>query len=498
VSKKQAEEARNAGRAQTKKDASMRATSSLGAKLSLITIGLLACTGLALADSDNHTENFEGITAGTAIGTQPGWTATETNSVVATIDYAADYQGSAYPIPGTHTKVLAVVNGVTNTIAAGSESVTNWIDVVVKPVVSDDAPSIPAVGTVGAVYVNTNMNPVVMHTPSNDVAYAEWVEIPDVTIGSNDWIRLTIATSFGTPLNVFGGNSTRFYQVMINGTVVTNAAAFQTADRTSGPNGSWFGNMAGSSRKTPVTNVIVQGNAYIDDLVMNTTSVLVPPPPAAASFVYVLPTVSELTEGDTLADAVLTDGTATNAAGDLIDGSYGFVAESTEPPVGTNPYEVRFTPDNLIAYLMTTGSVDVVVVAGATETPNGTPYAWYDQFLSDEASSNSYEDLDLMDSDDDGVLNGDEFQAGTRPNDIESVLKLIGVNVTTTNVTLQWIGGTNGPVAAGPYKVESADTLGGTIEWSDMTNTLPRAEGTNVWTQDGVQAIRYFRIRAAE
>ena len=471
----------------------MRATRRFGTTLSLITVGLLACTGLALADSDNHSENFEGITAGTAISTQPGWTATETNSAVAAMDYSADYQGVGYPIPGAHTKVLEVVNGVTNTIVAGSSSVTNWIDVVVKPVVSDDAPSIPEVGTVAAVYVNTNMNLVVMHTPSNDVSYAEWVEIPDVTIGSNDWIRLTIATSFGTAEQGFL-NSTRFYQVMINGTVVTNAAAFQNAYRNSGTGGSWFGNMALSTRTTPVTSVMVLGNASIDDLVVTDSSVsFTPPTPAEASFVEVLPTPGSLTEGDTLADAGLTGGSATNAAGGDIPGSYGFVLPATVPPVGTNPYEVRFTPDNLVAYLLTTGSVDVVVVAAATETSNGTPYAWYEQFGL-TPTGEDWDALDAVDSDEDGISNGDEFIGGTVPTDDTSYLRILGTSVAGANVQLDWYGGTNGPVS--PYIVEGATSLSGeAIGWLDMSNTLDRVEGSNTWS-GATGASMYFRVRA--
>jgi hypothetical protein len=333
---------------------------------------LLMHSGIVLADSDGNEESFEGFTAGTAITNYAGWGAAESNSVIVSTNYYANYVGGAFPITSynhnTANNVLKIENGVSNTVAQGRSSVTNWVDTVLNPVYSDDEPAAPEAGALAGVYFNTNGHPVVMHTISNDANNVVWVEIPEVTVSEDEWIRLTIAVDFkagdGDAFYPFY-NSTRMYQVAINGTPLTNAAAFFIADRNSASGGSWFGNRAALARTSPVTNVIVQGTGYMDDLVYTNSLTLVQPEP---TFIDTVPTVGNtIYYGQTLADVSLVGGSATNDMGNTVAGTFAFTTPVTAPPVGTNSYQITFTPTpGPTNYLTDTAFVDVVTVKAAT------------------------------------------------------------------------------------------------------------------------------------
>lgn len=561
----------------------MKTTTRFGMMFSAVAVILSVQAGAVLAQtSDNYAEDFEGFALGASITNYAGWGAAESNSVIVSTNYTASYTGGAsYPIDYDHTtltQVLKIENGVSNTVSAGATGQTNWVDTVLQPVFSDDVPTLPEDGAVAGIYFNTNGHPVVMHTPSNMTSYAEWVEIPEVTVSEGDWIRLSIRAHFGPRENAFG-NATRFYKVMINGSTLTNAAAFVSADRATSGGGSWFGNRANGNRTTPVTNVTVEGTGHLDDLVMTNNLQLTAPEPTfietlptvvntiyygqtlanvtlvdgsatnaygtnvlgtfafsspttappvgtnsyqitftpdpgegdylsdtafvdvvtvrAATYVDTLPTVSTLLEGDTLADAGLTGGTATNVVGALIDGSYAFEdATSTVPPVGTNAYNVIFTPTDIASYLSTTGQVDIVVEGtGGGTTTNDTPTTWYDDLgVTTNETYPTYQDLDDADIDGDGVPSWQEYIAGTHPNDTNSVFKVLSVTVTPPNVDISWMGGTNGPTT--PYVLWGAPSLDTVpISWTVITNQA-RQQGTNSVTGANAGSNLYFRVIA--
>lgn len=555
----------------------MKTTRKFRTMLSLITVGLWAGS-VGAQNSDGYAESFESHGIGLAITNVAGWEATEESFIVAT-NYSANYAGGDYPIPGGHTKVLRVENNVTNAIVAGDQGVTNWVDIVLKPTISDDTPALSSVeGAAVACFFNTNMN-LVIYYATGSLAY-DWLEItehPSLPIGSNDWIRLTIA------MNLADGDDfddvARFYKIYLNGTVVTNASAYMSPSSTSDTGGSWFQSGAPIVRTAPITNVVIKGTGYIDDLVVTNSLTLTAAGPAepsyiesvevsnvlmygqtvAAAGVYgtatnaagsnvvgqilfddaaVVPTVgtnryavtfipyssaqyltatgsvdvvteastpavtwppaNELTEGETLGDASLSGGSASNAYnGAVVGGTFSFVDPlSTEPPVGTKGYDVVFTPTDGTSYLSVTGSVDVIVGAALTTTANGTPISWYGLFGLTPAGEGvgTYDELDALDSDDDGVVNWEEYIAGTNPNNPLSVFKLVHVSGTIPNLTLRWIGGTNGPVT--PYIVEGATSLvGTTIGWMNITNST-RVEGTNTWNGTSGSSMLFFRVLA--
>jgi hypothetical protein len=85
---------------------------------------------------------------------------------------------------------------------------------------------------------------------------------------------------------------------------------------------------------------------------------------------------------------------------------------------------------------------------------------------------------DLTDTDADGQLAWQEYYAGTNPTNAASVFRVIDVQQTGSNLTLTWLGGTNG--YPGNYSLCVSSNL---TDWTVLeSNTIPRnPSGTNTW-----------------
>jgi len=562
----------------------MRTTNRFRAMLSFVTAGMLGGSIGAFAGttSDDYTEGFEGYPAGSSVTSVVGsvWQASEPDaSVIVSTNYSLDYVGVHYPLGDDRSgqsNVLQIVNGVTNTVDVGaSPAQTNWVDMVLKPVLSDDEPELPPADSAMGIYFNASSNLVVAYASDPlSSGLTTWLEVPGYSVRPDEWIRLSIAVS------MVGNDSelelVRFYELRVNGNLVTNGAAY-TGPTTVGNvlGGSWFAGGASVYRTDPISNVVVKGTGFLDDLVFtNSLAFEPPPPPAGPSFIQTFPSVGQLTYGQMLGDATLTGGTAIDSNDVVIAGDFMFVDPSIVPMVGTNDYDLSFTPSNMVAYLSTTGlvsvvtvhapsyiatvavsnqltsgqmlsaagvygtatnaagttlpgqfafvdpsfvpgtgttsyavsftpddtgyltatgSVEVVTVSALTTTAIGTPTTWYDD-LGITLGTNSYDNLDLQDTDGDGVLNWQEYLAGTHPTNGASVFEMVGLVFDGTNALVQWIGGTNGPTSS--YVVESATSMTPPVVWVDMNNVEPRSNGTNDWQDSGAPARRWYRIRA--
>ena len=124
-----------------------------------------------------------------------------------------------------------------------------------------------------------------------------------------------------------------------------------------------------------VTNAMGNGLAnYVINYVNGTLTV------SKATPVLTAPTAAAITYGQTLADSILSGGTATNANnGDPVAGSFAFTTPATAPSVGTAPQDVTFTPTDTANYSNATTTVSVTVnsacsvptIVGGID-PNGT------------------------------------------------------------------------------------------------------------------------------
>jgi glucuronoarabinoxylan endo-1,4-beta-xylanase len=90
--------------------------------------------------------------------------------------------------------------------------------------------------------------------------------------------------------------------------------------------------------------------------------------------ITIVPTASSITYGQKLTNSILSGGTATNAAGATVAGSFAFSMPSTIPGAGTPSEAVTFTPTDTTDYATASASVNVTVNK-ATATVVVTPYS---------------------------------------------------------------------------------------------------------------------------
>ncbi len=143
-------------------------------------------------------------------------------------------------------------------------------------------------------------------------------------------------------------------------------------------------------------------------------------------------------------------------------------------------------------------SVEIYLLAVPVMQPatvRGTPYAWFDRFGISLKESDTWDDADYYDSDGDGMLNWEEYVAGTDPTDAESLLKITWQHsVVGEEPELKWIGGTSGLMT--PYVIEWTPTLR-QPDWQPIGES-PRVEGTNSWQGDAVLELPagFYRVIA--
>ena len=118
--------------------------------------------------------------------------------------------------------------------------------------------------------------------------------------------------------------------------------------------------------------------------------------------------------------------------------------------------------------------VDTAVPSGfsGTVSSNGTPHWW----LASYGHADNFDAAALLDDDEDGMLNWEEYIAGTIASNDTSLLAVTGLAQPTTNqVVLQW------PSVAGRiYSVDRTDAL--TNDFSPLAGDLPADPPMNIYT----------------
>ena len=129
------------------------------------------------------------------------------------------------------------------------------------------------------------------------------------------------------------------------------------------------------------------------------------------------------------------------------------------------------------------------------KTALSTPVEWLQSFGIGPEAGNDWNARDVYDSDSDGMLNWQEYVAGTKPRDSQSLLKIVKIRTEIGEPPyLEWIGGTSGPSA--PYIIESTSSLS-VPDWQPV-GTRARVDGTNDWRggQALTNAIHFFQVIA--
>lgn len=228
-------------------------------------MSVLFMAASAMANAANvvpYEETFESYAAGFEMPGTNGWSAAASSNAVVSASFSSVSALQAYSEPcgypgGTtnHTKVLEMPGTVTNSFSADANQ-TVWVDMMLQAGV---LPSIDEglLGTAhAAIYFNTEGHPMVYH---RDVAAGtnRWTEISE-TIGIGDWVRATLGMDYQTD----------YFQIKLNGNLLTNDLAWTSNDGSGSPGGSWFKMPNAADR---MNDLVFDGHgADVDDLVVTT------------------------------------------------------------------------------------------------------------------------------------------------------------------------------------------------------------------------------------
>jgi autotransporter-associated beta strand protein len=178
------------------------------------------------------------------------------------------------------------------------------------------------------------------------------------------------------------------------------------------------------------------------------------------------PTASDISDGQTLADSILSGGAGS------VPGSFAFTAPATEPPVGTSTHSVTFTPADTVNYQTATTSVSVTVTAALTS---------FETWAADPAQglTTGVNDGPLDDPDFDGFSNLLEFVLGGEPMVSSQAIR---PNLTQTGGV--WVFSYQRSVASRPpgttQIVEYGDNLSG---WTQVIIPLESEANTTIIPQ---------------
>ena len=225
-------------------------------------MSMLLVVASAMANASNpvpYAETFESYPAGFEMLGTNGWSAAASSNAVVSTAYTPVYDLNAYSEPcgypvgsAAHDKVLEVSGAVTNSFSMAANQVV-WVDMMQE---ANGLPSADA-GLLGAAhaafYFNHYGHPLVYH---RDVTGGtnRWTEISEVT--KSGWVRETIGLDY----------QTGYFQIKMDGVLLTNALAWTSNDGSGSPGGSWF-KMPGSPSQ--LNELVFDGRGRnMDDLLV--------------------------------------------------------------------------------------------------------------------------------------------------------------------------------------------------------------------------------------
>lgn len=133
-----------------------------------------------------------------------------------------------------------------------------------------------------------------------------------------------------------------------------------------------------------------------------------------------------------------------------------------------------------------TATSDLVLNLAVIATSKGTPYTWLDGY--EITAGSGYEAADLIDSDSDGLLNWEEYRAGTDPTDPGSVLELNGFNATNEQHLISWQA-VEGKTYAVSHTTDLADPV-----WVEQESGIPGVEPECTYTVTVDNVTGFYRI----
>ena len=453
-------------------------------------VSVLAAVGLAGAGSSALAQSvtvpwqnsFETNTTGISILTNSefgAWFGTaDVVAFVTNLSYSTALQSPkvTYPIPGAHTRVVSFKDGtITNVLSAPGGNAT--VDVMLQPVRMEQPAMTAAISNSQmSVFVDTNGNLNVYHlqlTNDDSAAVAPgWTVLtgfPGGAIGTDKWVRLTVTMDYSDP-----NLTTRaFFQLRLNGYLFTNDLA--TADRNFARTGTWF-ICASPGNPEKINQVAFSGSGMFDDLVITNNFDLNAIQPMAPTITATAHGFGTISPSGAVVFAVSPADTNFLMAAQ----QYYHISQITTNGTMITGLTGSETNYNLsLTGITSDGSVDVYFSADMVNSR--TPAYWLAGYGISIAS-------DTNDSDSDGMLDWQEYVAGTIPVNSNSLLKLLSQQQSGTTNVIKWLSSAS---ALSNYKVEGSTNL--TSGWSTL-GTVTKADGTNSYTDVSTLSPRFYRV----
>jgi hypothetical protein len=411
-------------------------------------VSMFAMATIGLAVTVPHPYDFETGSDGDSIIDQSnGWVAADADAGLIKAEVYS-YSG-AKPLPDPHTKILSITSDITNEVTStGSEIV--YVDTMIdaRPWDQDNAP-VPPGDAQTAAYVNTNGQLVIWHKEGTNKV---WTALENTSITTGQWFRLTFMMDYVNDLpGTFG---VKGFGVIIDGQAISNSTG-----AAAGTDGEMF---IMANQGTAISSVSFSGTAKIDDFQYTTSD------PNTTTLYTILSSVDD-------ANKVMIDplGTSYVAESNSITYAITTVSNGTIGDVLVDGASVGAVTSYTFSVVTTNHTIAVSAGASQTETANGVPFSW----LTDQGLGTN----DTTDTDLDGVVEWQEYVAGTDPNDIDSLFEILDVTYANGSNSVTYYATTNNGVADGINIMRSID-LTDSNAWTEVGTSIPRAaDGTNTW-----------------
>ncbi|MEN8255195.1 MAG: hypothetical protein ABFR33_06965 [Verrucomicrobiota bacterium] len=422
-----------------------------------------------------YEETFELYTNGLAVfGAVDGWSASSAASALVTTHSAlissleAYEEACGYPVPSAnHGKVLEV-NGTVDNLFDMATGQVLWVDNMVLPYY-ESLTTDPNVleGVQAAVGFNLDGHPAVWHYDQAGESN-RWTVADDVAIPAGEWVRLTYTLDYQTKDLE---NSVRYFQIRLNGILLTNALAWTSNDGTGNPGGSWF-SMSFEPDQMHYFTCRAEETA-LDDLLVTTTNPLARDVAIASAHGQADPAVG--THAYTYSDNIalsLTNGTVVQGINQFVYTGWDMSGHAPASGSGTN-VQITLTNDLIITWHWTTNNA---------LTADGTPIWWL--------TSHGLGD-DLGDTDNDDMLAWQEWVCDTDPTNKDSVLKLTDIEPSGADMQVCWQGG-----VLATQLLERCSNLVSS-SWAPLLTNVPPTSVTNNHSDSSItNPAGFYRIKA--
>lgn len=426
----------------------------VGACIALCAHYAMAVTPVTIPWSNS----FEGLSGD--ITNYDAWMGDGTG-IITNYDYSLQRQNSPKvkdPIEGTHTNVLYFtdcVTGLSNSLSDGAAGSTHtvWLDTMIQPVFSDTEPSVASyTNSQLAIYFDTNGMPYVYHafksgyavTPANSNGWS-LLNNTVTPVQSGKWVRLTIAVSYDTD------EGEALFRPLLNGVEFSSPNGFSTNNLSATTTGPWFA--VASPGIYQVKQVVLQGSGRVDDMVITDSPVSVDL--AGVTIVSVI----KAGKGTISPEGTIDFSSVPASTNYQITASnYWYISNVYTGATGgtSSGAVVAAQGTNDFALAMSDVGADSFVYVYFEPTLVGTyqtPSEWLSRYSGVPTGT------DTNDSDSDGMSDGQEYVAGTIPNDSNSLVRIMSETIANGTNTIQWLGANATDGSGRVYTMRSSTNL---------------------------------------